>query len=149
VCRTRGLRLDDFAWLARWYRRCSDDLIVYSGSDKHKLRYKQHAQLVGIRSGGHCHHSGDIHLRIAERLDECEPHLNDHLHPYCDQCLWLGHIHGKSDRNSVERFIGDHNHRVSRRNTRRGICGLHNRRQRRFSALHLFRKHQCRFSSFA
>jgi hypothetical protein len=30
---------------------------------------------------------------------------------------------------------------MPRRDTRRSICGLHNRRQRRFSALHLFRKH--------
>jgi hypothetical protein len=135
------LRLDDFGWPAFWCRRCTDNLIVYSGSAKHKLWYKQRAKLDGIRSNEHRHHSGDIHFPIREWLDKREPIDHDHLHPYCDQCVRLGHIHGISDRNIVGRVVGDHNYFVSRWNPRRGVCGLHNRRQRRFSALHLFRKH--------
>jgi len=143
------LRLDDSVWLALWCRRCTDDLIVYSGSAKHKPWYKQRAKLDGIRSNKHCHHSGDIHFPICEWLNEREPNDNDHLHPYCDQCFRLGHNHGESDRNSVERFVGDHNHFVPRWNPRSGICRLHNRRRRRFSPLHLFCKQQCRLSSVA
>jgi hypothetical protein len=230
LCRTGGLRLDDFVELALWKRLRADDHFLYGGSDKHKLRYKQHTELGGSgatsiaitpgtftstsasgstsmsptatttytltatnaagsttstanryrkrakqtndqllhgqphkyhfrfqqhaelgddRGDQSCHHAGDIHLHIREWFDEREPNGDDHLHADCDQCLWLDHIHGKSHCNSARRSIGDNNHFVPRRNTRRGVCRLHNRRQRRLSALHLFRKHEFQLSSIA
>jgi hypothetical protein len=36
---------------------------------------------------------------------------------------------------------------VPKRNTRRGVCRLHNSRQRWLSALYLFRKHEFQLSS--
>ena len=50
---------------------------------------------------------------------------------------------------SVRRSVGNNDHFVPRRNPRRGVCRLHNRRQRRLSAIHLFRKHECQLSSIA
>src|SRR5271155_4190990 len=83
LCRAGRLRLDDSVWLAHWHGWCTDDLIVYSGSAKHRPWYKQRAKLDRIGSDGHCHHSWDIHFRIREWLDKREPNGNDHLHPYC------------------------------------------------------------------
>jgi len=142
------LRLD-FAELALWKRLRADDYLLYGGSDKHKLRYKQRTELDGSRSDEYCHHAGDIHVHIGKRFNQHEPNGDDHLHADRNQCLWLDQIHGKSDGNCVRQSIGDNNHLVPRRNTRRSICRLHNSRQRWLSALHLFRKYEFQLLSVA
>ena len=116
---------------------------------KYYFGFQQHAELVDDWSNEYCHHARDIHLHICEWFDEREPNGDDHLHADCDQCLWLEHIHGKSHCNSVRRSIGDSNHFVPKRNPRRGVCRLHNSRQRRLSALYLFRKHEFQLLSVA
>jgi hypothetical protein len=99
------------------------------------------------RSNQYRHHAGDIHVHIRKWFDEREPDGDDHLHAHSNERRWFGHIHGKSHCDSVRRSIGDHNHFVPGRNTRRGVRWLHNSRQRRLSALHLFRKHEFQLSS--
>ena len=113
-------------------------------SEPHKYHFglQQHAELGDDRRDQYCHHAGDIHVHIGEWFDEREPNGDDHLHADGYQCRRLDHGHGKSHGNSVRRSIDDHNHFVPRRNPRRGVCRLHNSRQRRLSALHLFRKHE-------
>jgi hypothetical protein len=95
----------------------------------------------------YCHHAGDIHFHIREWFDEREPNGDDHLHADCDQRVWLDHIHGKDHGNSGRWYIGDCNYFVPGRNTRRGVCRVHNSRQRWLSALHLFHKHELQLSS--
>ncbi len=92
LCRPGGLRLD-FAELALWKRLRADDYLLYGGSDKHKLRYKQRTELDGSRSDEYCHHAGDIHVHIGKRFNQHEPNGDDHLHADRNQCLWLDHIY--------------------------------------------------------
>jgi len=99
------------------------------------------------RGDEYCHHPGNIHVHIGERFNKREPNGNDDLHADCDQCLRLDHIDRNGHSNSVRRSIGDNNHFVPRRNSRRGVCRLHNSRQRWLSALHLFRKHEFQLST--
>jgi hypothetical protein len=80
LCRTDGLRLDDFA---HWKRFRADDRFLFGGSDEHKLRYKQHTELDSSRGGEYCHHAGDIHVHIRDWFDEREPHGDDYLHTGC------------------------------------------------------------------
>ena len=117
----------------------ADDQLLHGEPHEHHFGFQQHAELGDDRGDEHCHHAGDIHVHIRERFDEREPDGDDHLHADGDQCRGLDHGHGNSHGNSVRRPVGDHDHFVPRRNTRRGVCRLHNRRQRRHSALHLFR----------
>jgi hypothetical protein len=107
---------------------------------KHYLRFQQHVELDDERGEQHCHHAGNIYIRIREWFDQRQPNRDDHLHADCDQCLGLSNIHGESHSNSVRQSIGDNNHFVPRRNTRRGVRRLHDSRQRWLSALRLFRK---------
>ncbi|MGA9805303.1 MAG: hypothetical protein WA383_06705 [Terriglobales bacterium] len=66
--------------LALWKRLGADDYLLYGGSDKHKLRYKQHTELDGSGGDQYCHHAGDIHLHIHKRFNEHEPNGDNHLH---------------------------------------------------------------------
>jgi hypothetical protein len=53
------LRRGDFAWGLG--AECD---ILYSGSDNHKRRYKQHAELGHDRGDEYCHYAGNIHVHI-------------------------------------------------------------------------------------
>jgi len=90
LCRTDGLRLDDFA---HWKRVRADDRFLYGGSDEHKLRYKQHTELDSSRGGEYCHHAGDIHVHIRDWFDEREPGGDDHLYTDGYQCRGLDHFY--------------------------------------------------------
>ena len=125
----------------------ADDQFVYGEPGKHNLRRKQHSDLGSNRSNDYCRHAGNIHVDIPEWFDDRESNRDDYLHTDCDQCVWLGHIHCESYCRSVGRSIGDNDHFVPQRNPRRGVRRLRNRRQRRRSALHLLRKHECQLSS--
>ena len=46
----------------------ADDRFLYGGSDEHKLRYKQHAELGDDRGDEYCHHAGDIHVHIRDAV---------------------------------------------------------------------------------
>jgi hypothetical protein len=93
LCRPGGLRLDDFVEFALWKRPRADDHFLYGGSDKHKLRYRQHTELGGSWSDEYCHHAGDIHVHIGKRFNEHEPNRDDHLHADSNQYRWLDHVH--------------------------------------------------------
>ena len=123
----------------------ASDQFLHREPHKYHFGIQQHAELDDDRSDQYCHHAGNIHVHIRKRIDEREPNSDDHLHADCDQCRGLDHVHGEGDCNSVRRAIGDHNHFVPGRNAGRGICRLHNRRQRRLSALHIFREHEFQF----
>ncbi len=127
----------------------TSDHFIYSQPHKYYFRFQQHAELGDDRGDESCHHAGNIHSHIREWFDEREPNRDNHLHPDCHQCRRIDHIHGKGHCNSVRRSIGDHNHFMPGRNARHGVCGLHNRRQRRLSALHLLREHEFQLSSVA
>ena len=131
----------------RKHGRETNDQFFHGEPHKYHFGVEQHAELGDDWGDEYCHHAGDIHLHIREWFDEREPNGDDHLHADCDQCLWLDHIHGKSHCRSVRRSIDDNDHFVPERNPRRGVCRLHNRRQRRRSALHLFRQHEFQLSS--
>jgi len=140
------LRLE-FVDLALWKRLRADNHFLLGEPDNHKLRYKQHTELGDGRRDESRHHAGDIHFHIGKRFNEHEPNRDDDLHADCDQCLWLDHIHGKSHVNRVWWYVADNHHFVPKRNTRRSVCRLHNRRQRWLSALHLFREHEFQLSA--
>ena len=131
----------------RKHGKQTNNQLLHRYPHKYYFGFQQHAELGGDRGNRSCHRPGDIHVHIREWFDEREPNGDDHLHPDCDQCLWLDHIHGKSRCNSARRSIGDSNHFVPKRNTRRGVCRLHNSRQRWLSTLYLFRKHEFQLSS--
>ena len=108
LCRTGGLRRDDFVGLAHWKRLPANDHFVYGGSDKHQLRYKQHTELGGSRSDEYCHHAGDIHVHSGKRFNEREPNGDDHLFVDSNQRSWLDHVyanrhrkHGKQTNNQL------------------------------------------------
>lgn len=121
LCRTGGLRVDDFIRVILWNRRCSGDQFLHGGSAKHSFRYKQHADLDGNGSNEYCHYAGDIYIHIGERLNEHEPVSDDHLHADCYECPRLDHVHGEGHCSSVRWSFGDRNYFVPRRNTRRGL----------------------------
>ena len=123
--------------------------LLHRESHKYHFGFQQYAELGDDRGDEYCHHAGDIHVHIRDWFDEREPNGDDHLHSDGDQCRGLDYIHGKSHCNSVRRSIGDNDHFMPRRNTRRGVCRLHNRRQRRLSTLHLFRSREFQPSSIA
>jgi hypothetical protein len=125
----------------------TNDQLFHSQPYRYHFGLPQHAELDDERGDQSCHHAGDIHVHIRERFDRREPNGDDHLHPDCNQCLWLEHIDGKSDGNSVRRPIDDNDHFVPRRNTSRSVYRLHNSRQRWLSALHLFCEHECQLPS--
>jgi hypothetical protein len=125
----------------------ANDQLVHGQPHKHHFGFQQHAELGDDRGCQSCHHPGNIHFHLREWVNERQPNGNDHLHADCDQRHWLVHSHGKSHGNCVRWTIGDHNHVVPKRNTRRCVCGLHDSRQWRLSALHLFRHHEFQLSS--
>jgi len=149
LCRIDGLRLDDCVEFVLWKRLLADNHFLHRESDKRKLRHEQHAELGGSGSGEYCHRAGHIYLYLGEWFNEHEPNGDHHLHADGKQCIWLKHIHGESYRGSGRRSSGDNDNLVPRGNTRRQLCRLHNRRNRRLSAIHLFRKHECQLSSIA
>ena len=128
----------------------TDDQLLHGQPHKYQFRFQQHVELDDKRSDDYCHHAGDIHVHIGERFYECESNGDDNLHAHRNQYLRLGHIHGNRHHHCVRRYVGDNNHFVPGRNTRRGVCGLHNSRRRRHSALRVFAKHGChRLSAIA
>jgi hypothetical protein len=108
-------------------KQTSDQLVHSQPHDNH-FRIQQHAELGDDGSDQYCHHSGIIHFHVREWIDERESNGDNYLHSYCHQCRWLDHLHGEGDCNSVRWSVGDHNHIVPRRDPRRGVCRVHNRR---------------------
>ena len=148
---------NQYHWLSHVYAnrygkhgKHTNDQFLRSQSHKYQSGFQQHAKLGDERSGEHCHRAGDIHVHIGERFDQRESNGDNHLHAHGNQCHRLDHIHGNRHCNRARRSAGDNNHFVPRRNTRRGVCRLHNSRQRRHSALYVFAKLGChRLSSIA
>ena len=103
------------------------DHFLHSEPRKYYLRFQQRTELGDDWGNQSCHHAGNIHVHLGERFDEREPNGDDYLHADGDQCRRLDHVYGESHCNSVRRYIGDNNYLVPRRNTRRGVCRLHNR----------------------
>jgi len=58
---------------------------------------------------------------------------------FVELALWT--LRAASRGRSGKSFV-DHHHYVPRRHAGCGVCGLHNRRQRRHSAIHLFGKRE-------
>ena len=135
----------------RYHKRCNQThhQLLQRQSDKHYFGCQQHTKLGDDRSDEHRYHTGDIYFHVCEWGHECEPDGNDYLHADGDQCLRLDHRNGTSRCNHGRRDIIDSDHLMSRRDTRCGLRGLHNCSQRRFPAVHLFRKHEFRLSSVA
>ncbi len=131
----------------RKHGKQASDQLLYSQPQHHSLGLQQHAELGNDRCDQSCDYAGSIYFHIRERVDEREPIRDNHLHAYRDRCCGLDHIHGKGHCSSVRWAIGDSDHFVPRRDTRQGVCGVHDSRQRRLSALHLFRKHEFQLSS--
>jgi len=134
-------------WLSHLYAnrygkhgKHTKDQLLRSQSDKYQSGFQQHAELGDKRGDEYCHHAGDIHVHFGERFDQREPNGDNHLHAHGNQCHRLDHIHGNRNCNRARRSAGDHNHFVPRRDTRRGVCRLHNSRQWRHSALYVFAK---------
>jgi hypothetical protein len=116
----------------------ANDQFVHSQSYKHRFGFQQHAELGNLRRGEHRHYAGDIHLNIGKRLDQCETNDDDDLHADRDECRRLGHLNGKSYSNGVRSHPRHHHDFVPGRDTRRGLCRLHHRRERRRASLLLF-----------
>lgn len=138
---------DVYADRHRRHDQQADDHLFYSQPLKYHFRFEQHAGLGDERGNEYCHHAGNFHVYVRKRFDEREPNRDDYLHADRNQCLRLGHILREGNRRSIRRSVDDRNHFVPRRNPRRGICRVHNRRQRWLSALHLLRKHEFQLSS--
>jgi hypothetical protein len=132
-----------------WKGVGANHCILCGDPGKHHHRYEQRAELVGNGSREHFHHSGNIHIHIRERLNKRKPCSSDDLHVDGNECLGLGHIHGKSHGYSVRRFTGDNNQFVPTRNTGRGLRWLQHCRSRRHSALHVLFKHKFELSTIA
>ena len=133
----------------RKHAKQTNHQLLHRESHKYHFGFQQYAELGDDRGDEYCHHAGDIHVHIREWFDEREPDGDDHLHADGYQYRGLDYIHGKSHGNSVRRSLGDHDHFLPRRNTRRSVCRLHHRRQRRLSTLHLFRSREFQRSSLA
>src|SRR5208283_2122966 len=118
----------------------ANDQLLHGHSRKHQFRFQQHADVGNQRRSHHRHHTGNLHLHTGKRFHQRQPNNNDNLHADSNQQRWLNHLHRQSYGDVLRWPAGYHHHFVPRRNTRRGLRGLHHRRQRRRSALHLFRK---------
>ena len=73
-------------------RRSAGDHVFYSESDEHKLRDKQHAELVGDGRDDSGHHAGDLHDDIGKRFDELKSNGNYDLHADSHKCRRLNDI---------------------------------------------------------
>ena len=122
---------------------------LYGQPDNDLFGFQQHAKLGDERGDQPFHRPGRIRAHSREWLCEREPNGDDHLHADGDQCRRFDNIYGKSDCNCIRRSTSDNDHFVSGRNTRLGVCRLHNSRERRLSALYLFRKRECQLLSVA
>ncbi len=124
--------------------------VLHGQSRKHRFRFQQHAELGCGRGHEYRHRAGNVYIHIGERVTWGKPDGDYHLHADCDQRRRLGHLHGKGQCNHVRRCIEDNDYFVPRGNATRGVCGLHDRRHRRYAALHLFAQRGChRLSSVA
>src|SRR5208337_1414870 len=142
VCQSRpgGLRLGGFLGQLHRQRHRPGDHLFSGDPGKRQLRHQQHADVGNQRRSHHRHHTGNLHLHTGKRFHQRQPNNNDNLHADSNQQRWLNHLHRQSYGDVLRWPAGYHHHFVPRRNTRRGLRGLHHRRQRRRSALHLFRK---------
>jgi hypothetical protein len=134
----------DHVYANSYCKHCqqTSDQLFHGQPHRYYFRLQQYVGLGDDRGDQSCHHSRNIHFHIREWVDERESIRDNHLHADCHQRLGLDHINGKGQCHSVRWFIGDHNHFVPGRHTRREICRLHNRRQRWLSPLQLFREHE-------
>jgi hypothetical protein len=115
--------------------------LVHSERYKYHFGLKQHTELGDDGRDQYRHHSRNLHVHISEWFNEREPNRDDDLHIDCYQCGRLNYVDGTGRRDGPGRSINDHHYFLPRRNTRRGVCRLHNHRQRRHSALHVFAQH--------
>ncbi len=69
-CWAGGLHLGDTVELVLWSRLNTGDYFLYGDSDKHKFRYKQHAELGDDWRGQHRHHARNVHVHISEWFNE-------------------------------------------------------------------------------
>jgi len=115
--------------------------LVHSKRHKYHFGIKQHAELDCDRCDQYRHHARNLHVHTGKWFNEREPNGDDHLYVDCYQCVRLDYVDGTGHRDGPWRSIDDNHYFVSRRNARRGVCRLHNYRQRRHSALYVFAKH--------
>lgn len=115
--------------------------LVHSERHKYHFGLQQHAELGDEWRDQHRYHAGNVHVYISEWFNEREPDRDDYLHVDGFRRSRLNHVDGTGHCDGPWRSINDNHHFMPRRNTRCGVCRLHNRRKRRHSALYVFAEH--------
>jgi hypothetical protein len=92
-CWARGLHLGVTVELVLWSRLNTGDYFLRGGSGKHRLRYRQHAELGGEWRDQYRHHARNVHVHISEWFNEREPNGDDHLHVDGYQCSRLNYVY--------------------------------------------------------
>ena len=93
LCWASGLQPGDTVELVLRGKLSTGDYFLYGGSNEHKFRYKQHAELGDHWRDQYRHHARNVHVHISEWFNEREPNGDDHLHADCHQCGRLDYVY--------------------------------------------------------